>query len=263
MNKRIVFICILLATLVLLTACSNQDPTVPNAPPSDIPTQQPAMVTATEVPLPSFDTTLPEDYDPASEEDPEALIANQEQPQVHARAGATPIPIDPVDLPIPTPRQALVFTYASYTADNLGLTFESVAGYEVDATQPDAFVLREPASMVKDNYPVEISFDITPVGSSYTISSLQTDLRTRLNDLGQVNYDEWQATTISRRSLLDKDGYYGNYRGVMFDGTIVRGRVHMALLDGRLLTMHVSCPGWYNTDYMTVYTHIRDTLKAI
>jgi hypothetical protein len=49
----------------------------------------------------------------------------------------------------------------------------------------------------------------------------------------------------------------------MFDGTIVRGRVHMALLDGRLLTMHVSCPGWYNTDYMTVYTHIRDTLKAI
>lgn len=262
MNKRIIFVCILLATLVLLTACSNQDATKSNAPPSDIPTQQPPMITAA-VPLPSFDATLPENYDPASEEDPEALIANQEQPQVHTRAGATPIPIDPVDLPTPTPRQALAFTYASYTAQSLGLTFESVAGYEVDATQPDTFILREPASMVKDNYAVEITLTITPVGRSYTINSLQTDLRTRLNDLGQVNFDEWQVTTISKRSLLDKDGYYGNYRGVMFDGTVIRGRVHMALLDGRLLTLHVTCPAWYNSDYTTVYTHIRDTLKTI
>jgi hypothetical protein len=37
----------------------------------------------------------------------------------------------------------------------------------------------------------------------------------------------------------------------------------MAKLDGKVLTLHITCPGWYNTDYMNVYTHIRDTIKLL
>lgn len=261
MSKRILLITILVAALVLLSGCGEKQPTV-TAAPTALPTQQPAMQ-ATNMPLPEYDTSLPDDYDPAQEEDPASLLVNEQAAQMVVHAGATPIPIDPVDMPSPTPRQPLAFTYSKYTANKLGISFESVAGYEVDESQPDSYILREPAAMVKDNYPVEISFQITPTASNYKIDNLRSELNAKLKELGAVNYKEWSVTTLSKRTLLGKEGYYGNYRGVLYDGTIVRGRVHMAMLDGKLLTFHISNPGWYNTDYMNVYTHIRDTIKSL
>lgn len=261
MSKRILLITILMTAMVLLAGCGSNQPSTTDAP-VNMPTQQPAMQ-PTSVPVPEYDTTLPEDYDPSSEEDPASLLANERPAQMAVHAGATPIPIDPVDMPTPTPRQALAFTYSKYTANNIGISFESVAGYEIDESQADSYILREPQEMVKDNYAVEISFQVTPTGSSYSLDNLRGELNTKLKDLGAINYTEWSVTSVSRRTLLGKDGYYGNYRGVMFDGTIVRGRVHMAKLDGKVLTLHITCPGWYNTDYMNVYTHIRDTIKLL
>ena len=61
---------------------------------------------------------------------------------------------------------------------------------------------------------------------------------------------------------VKKDGYYANYRGVYYDGTIVRGRVMVALLDNRqIITLHMTCPGWFNESYMNVVAHFRDTVK--
>lgn len=261
MSKRILLITVLVAAMALLAGCGDKQAAVTTAP-AALPTQQPAMQ-ATNVPVPEFDASLPEDYDPSLEEDPGSLLTNEQPAQMAVHAGATPIPIDPVDMPTPTPRQALAFTYSKYTANKLGISFESIAGYEIDESQADSYTLREPDIMVKDNYAVEISFQITPTGSNYKIDNLRSELSTKLKDLGAINYTEWSVTTLSKRTLLGKEGYYGNYRGVMYDGTIVRGRVHMALLDGKLLTFHISNPGWYNTDYINVYTHIRDTIKLL
>ena len=63
---------------------------------------------------------------------------------------------------------------------------------------------------------------------------------------------------------MDGKGYYNNYRGVMSDGTIVRGRVHMAIIgNNKLLTLHITCPGWYNSSYMKIYDNIYSSIKAI
>ena len=35
------------------------------------------------------------------------------------------------------------------------------------------------------------------------------------------------------------------------------------LENNQLLTLHMSCPGWYNSSYMKVFDQIRDTLKPI
>ena len=63
---------------------------------------------------------LPSGYNPASEEDngytaaSGAYNANGER----VYAGATPIPIDPIDMPTPTPRPELTFTYGEYNVCN-------------------------------------------------------------------------------------------------------------------------------------------------
>jgi hypothetical protein len=261
--KRFVLIALAGLTCLLLAGCQKQAGTITPAPIETI-TQAPAMEVpeATTTVQPSLENQLSEGYDPASEEDPEALISNQyQQPEIVAHAGGTAIPIDPVDLPTPTPRPPLAFTYAKYTSTTLGLSFESVAGYEIDESQPNTYILREPITSMKDNYQVQITLSLTPVANNFKSQDAKQELSAKLKDLGAINYTQWEITTANTRTLLDKPGYYGNYRGVLYDGTIVRGRVHTALVDGKLLTLHISCPAWYNSDYMDVYARIRSTLK--
>ncbi len=257
MKKQLMISCLLLA-VALLSGCAGLTPSQESVPsPTAVVTQPPALALATAAPVFSLD--LPEGYDPASEEDAGGLFA-----QGVFMAGASPIPIDPIDMPTPTPRPALAFSYAPYTADKLGIAFESVAGYAVDNSAPDTYILTEPQELQKDNYSVQITFTVTPVTSAYKQTDIRNDLRSKIAELGTYNYSEWGTYSIEESSLMDKPGYYTTYRGVLYDGTIVRGRVHMALLDNsRLLTVHLSCPGWFNTDYTAVFSHIRGSLKAL
>ena len=45
----------------------------------------------------------------------------------------------------PNAPSPLTFTYAPYTATGLGLTFESVAGYTIDDSTPNTYILTEPS----------------------------------------------------------------------------------------------------------------------
>ena len=121
---------------------------------------------------------LPSGYNPASEEDngytaaSGAYNANGER----VYAGATPIPIDPIDMPTPTPRPELTFTYGEYTAAKLGFTFKSAVGYTVDDSASDTYILTEPASAVRDGYPCVITLQVTPITSNYAAKDVQTAL---------------------------------------------------------------------------------------
>ena len=261
MKKTCLVLC-LAFTAVLLTGCTGATPgQVATTVPAVI-TQAPAMEIPTAAPL-------PEGIDPSAEEDlnPEyideiSVISQAAETSLYA--GATPITLDPIDLPTPTPQPPMVFTYQTYTARNLGLSFESAAGYEVDESQPDSYILTEPASQQKDNYSVQISLIMTSAPNNYKAADIRADLRAKLEELGKFNYQQWQPSEPAQRTLLDASGYYANYRGVKTDGTIVRGRVHMALLpNNRLLTLHITNPAAYNTDYISVFTQIRNTLKAL
>lgn len=264
MNKRLMVIVIILAALIL-TACQQGGGT-PDAgqnAPTEAPAAQPNPLEAP-TQAPGLEG-LPEGYDPALEEDQGLITAETQVDEmgVPLYAGATPIPLDPIDMPTPTPRQALTFTFASYTASKLGLTFESVAGYAEDDSQPDTYILTEPSEQQKDNVTVRFVLQQSSV-TGYSQNKVKEDVRNYVTDLGKVNYKDWRLYDTAERTLMGKSGYYVNYRGVMHDGTVVRGRVHMALMDNnRLLMLHFECPANFNSDYTKVYSHIRDTLKRI
>lgn len=47
---------------------------------------------------------------------------------VYPYAGSTPIPLDPIDMPTPTPRPSLSFTYGDYSAASVGRELQGSRG---------------------------------------------------------------------------------------------------------------------------------------
>lgn len=269
MKRKLLIAGLLLGLALLLAGCSPKAPDKVAEPEATAPVQQPALQPATNVPLPDdFDATAEEDQD-REYIDP-SLAGNvnappaQQQPASKEYAGATPILLNPIDLPTPTKAPPMTFTYASYTANKLSLTFEAVAGYIVDDSDSSSYKLTEPDEMVKDKVPVVIQLSIRPVNNSYKAADIPADLRASLKEIGAVNYQRWEPSNTAARTLMNAPGHYANYRGVLTDGTVVRGRIHMALLpNNRLLTLQISNPANYNTDYENVYGQIRRTLKTL
>ena len=177
-------------------------------------------------------------------------------------AGSTPIPLDPIDMPTPTPRPELSFSYVEVKAERIGLKFDAPGTWTQDDTQADTFVLTDPNTL--DNVNATLTIRVSAVASNYTLSNVKTDLANELSYIGQYNFVNWEASTAEKRTLAGKDGYYATFRGEQTDGTIIRGRVHMALLDGhKLLTVILKCPGWYNTSYVNVYTRFRNSVSIL
>ena len=211
------------------------------------------------------DFSLPEGYDPASEEDhggsAYTVGAAYDDFGLQIYAGATPIPLDPIDMPTPTPKPTLTFEYGAVTSDKLKLYFEAPAGWSVDASAEDAITLTDPNTI--DGYQASFTIRMYSVANTFKLNDLHTELRTLLQQLGQYNFSKWSTTEQAPRTLLKKDGYYADYEGTYYDGTAIYGRVMMALLDNnRVIMLHLSCTdGYFNSSYKAVINRVRDSLK--
>ena len=267
MKKKLVLIALLMLVVFVLCACgAKNDNTGENHAQANQGGQvSPMDQQANNQSAANNDMGLPEGYDPASEEDDGYYFVDTKYDAAGnaVYAGSTPIPVNPIDMPTATPRPDLTFTYGEYTAAKLGLKFSSAVGYTVDDSQSDVYVLTEPASAVKDNYAATITLQIMPINKNYDLDDVKTDLKNYLLT-EKTKYEGWESYTAASKTLMGEKGYYNNYRAEKIDGTIVRGRVHMAIIgENELLVLHVSCPGWFNTSYMKVYDQIRDTLARI
>ena len=212
------------------------------------------------------DNSLPEGYDPASEEDSASYYAPGGAYNDYGRsmyAGASPIPLDPIDMPTPTPKPSLTFSYGQVNADNIHIGFECPAGWIIDTSAEDAVVLTNPTAY--DGYNATLTVRVYSVASTFKTADLRGELKNTLKDLGQYNFAKWSTTELATRTLLKKDGYYADYEGTYYDGTAIYGRVMMALLDGsKVIMVHLSCPdGFFNSSYKSVINHVRDTLKQL
>ena len=120
----------------VLSGCGGSEESFPEA---DGSIQRDPM-TITEAPT-SAPTADPwQDYDPASEEDTDSYNYNPEgsydEYGNQLYAGASPIPLDPIDMPTPTPKPVLPFSYGDVDASNIGLTFQAPVGWGIE--MPDS-----------------------------------------------------------------------------------------------------------------------------
>ena len=204
MKKGFRTVLLLSACLVLLAGCASEPKTQYN-----VNTQGAANTQASANPSTNTaGSSLPADYDPASEEDDYTGDAASTPEEIHLPtlvtppptntpipvisgqySGATPVVIDPIDKPTPTPLPALSFTYQTYTASNLNLTFEGPAGWVVDTSEANSYKLQSPDWAT--GYAATLVIRANSTSIEYTTDSLTTEVKSMLTNLRNANYPKF------------------------------------------------------------------------
>ncbi|MDO4483035.1 MAG: hypothetical protein Q4C54_00970 [Clostridia bacterium] len=209
-------------------------------------------------------------YDPAQEEygEPDVidLPVNDTMPPVTAAptvsseyAGATPVVIDPIDKPTPTPVPPLAFTFQTYEATKLHLSFEAPAGWAVEDGLDGMIVLTNPDTNA--DYPASITVTAGTVSSQYGTSDLKKELNNMMNTF-KVGMKKWSPSKTADRTLMDKNGVYVNYTATTADGAQIGGRMHVTCINKVLYTVHITYPAAYKDTYIdSVYKQLRNTIK--
>ena len=257
MKKSAALLSLLLCVILLLSGCAREQVVYQEVSVQPTAVRQVDILnTATDAPV-----TVPVVSFPDEEEKPQQQSQSYyqaPQPVEQSRyAGSTPIPLDPVDMPTPTPRPDVTFEYDTYQAA-IGYSFEAPAGWEITQDDSTAFILTDPET--RDGVNGQIIITVQKVDSGYKVNQLKTELNNQLDDLKR-NYVEFRPATMAARSLLKYDGFYNTYRGVTYDGIIVRGLVHVCLAERRIITLSFKASGWYNTSYTRVYNRVKNTIK--
>ena len=271
-KKRILCLVLVLCAALVMTACKQKE-TFPTSP------QQPEVTAEPQSEQNIFgDTPVPQDidfddgsYDPTQEEggDEEEVIAaaNPDEPTTAPTmqgeyAGATPVLIDPIDKPTPTPLPALTFTYEKYEAKALGLTFEAPSGWLPDDSQPDTYTLTNPNPAM--DYAAQLSIRLVPVSKNYTKNELIKEVKGTLDTLGSDGFKKFDRSNTAGRKFMNSDAIYANYTGTLTSGVKVAGRIIIACSNKTLYILHVSYPQGYTKTYVEgVYDKFRHTVKAI
>ena len=271
-KKRIVCLVLLLCAALLLTACGQQE-TFPNQPRQDSGAaveQQPVQQAA-----PAPETAAPQQinyddgsYDPASEEGGQseavAAVAQTAPPLMQSEyAGATPVRIDPVDKPTPTPLPTLKFSYTEYQAANMHLAFEGPAGWMVNDSAVDSYTLTNPDPSM--DYEAKAEIRTVAVGKDYTQKELIAEVKAQSDAVRSAgNFQSYDPSDTAARFFIDGNGVYLAYKGVLNDGqeTGVAGRIIVNTVNKTLYILHVSYPrGLADTFADGVYNKIRHSMK--
>lgn len=268
-KKRILCLVLVLCAALVMTACQKKE---------TFPTSAQPQAQATAVPQQEQnifgETPLPQDidfddgsYDPTAEEgggeEPIDMDEDDVTPAPTMKgeyAGATPVLIDPVDKPTPTPLPPLTFTYATYEAPALHLSFEAPAGWLADDSQPDTYVLTNPTPGM--DYEAKLSIRTVPVSKNYNRNELIKEVKGNLDTIGGDGFEKFDRSQTAVRKFMNTDAVYANYTGTTLGGVKVGGRIIIACTNKTLYILHVSFPAGYRETYVGgVYDKFRHSVK--
>ena len=175
-------------------------------------------------------------------------------------AGATPIPVFPQDQPTPTPLPEMLFTYSTYEAPALHLSFEAPAGWVVDDSQPDRYILTNPDPSM--SYAANLMIQAVPVNKNYTTRELTRELSAELDVLGSEKFTTFEKSHTASRKIMESDGVYAIYRGSNSGGVEISGRMMIWCIDNTLYILNTSYPKEYEETYVNqLYDKCRSTIQ--
>jgi hypothetical protein len=177
-------------------------------------------------------------------------------------AGATPVVIDPIDKPTPTPLPTLSLSYVTYEASALHMTFEGPSGWTVDDTISDTYTLINPDPSM--DYAAKLTVRAVPVNKQYTKSELTREIKGMLDTLGgSGELSGFSPSNTAERAFLGATGIYANYTATeKATGAEVAGRMIVTCVNRTLYSLHVAYPRGYRDFYVTnVYDKFRHTVK--
>ena len=275
-KKRILCLVLVVCAALVMTACQQKE-TFPTSPVQQVQTQQqeaPAQVEQNifgDTPVPQQINFDDGSYDPTSEEggneemlpsDQTAADGTTPAPTMKSEyAGATPVLIDPIDKPTPTPLPQLTFTYATYEAPALHLTFDAPAGWLPDDSASDTYKLTNPDPSM--DYAATLSIRLVPVSKNYNKNELIKEVKSALDTIGSDGFTKFERSNTAGRKFMNADGIYANYSGTTTDNVKVAGRIIIACSNKMLYILDVSYPQGYTKTYVDgVYDKFRHTVKT-
>ena len=285
-KKRILCLVLVLCSILVLSSCQKKETFMTLDQQQQLQQQQQQTASQSSDAQNLFgETALPQqntiddfdsgDYDPSQEEggDEEFLetlsnIVDVQTPAPTMKseyAGATPVLVDPIDKPTPTPLPPLTFNYEKYEASALHLTFEGPAGWVKDDSMPDTYILTNPTAGV--DYAAQLSIQLVPVDKNKSRSELEKEVKSRLDEMGGT-FKKYERSKTAVRKFMNTDAIYANYTGSIEndEGQLVKfaGRMIIACSNKTLYILHVSYPQGYTKTYVeNVYDKFRHTVKAI
>lgn len=268
-KKKILCLAALLCVLLLATACQQKQETFPNQPRQNTETQQPAAIQETAAPETSGSSQTDYDdgsYNPALEEGGESEYIGDSAspaPTIYSDyAGATPVKIDPIDKPTPTPLPKLTFAYTTYQSNNLHLTFDGPAGWMAEESADSYMLINPDPSM---DYAAKAEIRVTPVNKNYTQKELAKEVSSALDaQRSNGGYDTFETSQTATRTFIDGNGVYASFKGTLKnpEGTGVAGRIIINTVNKNLYVMTVTYPrGLADTFAEGVYNKIRHSMK--
>lgn len=275
-KKRILCLVLVVCAALVMTACQQKE-TFPTSPVQQEQTRQQEAPAQNEQNI-FGDTPVPQQinfddgsYDPTSEEggNEEMLPSVQTAadgttpaPTMKSEyAGATPVLIDPIDKPTPTPLPNLTFTYATYEAPALHLTFDAPVGWLPDDSAADTYTLTNPDPSM--DYPATLSIRLVPVSKNYNKNELIKEVKSALDTIGSDGFLKFERSNTAGRKFMNSDGIYANYSGTTTDNVKVAGRIIISCSNKMLYILNVSYPQGYTKTYVDgVYDKFRHTVKT-
>ncbi len=277
--KKVILAVLLALCAFVFVACGSSQERFDSPESADaLKSAQPSQ-TATPEPAPSatpydFDTG---DYDPTSEEGLSGLEEEEEESlevvipvatpvSVNSEfAGQSPLVIDPINKPTPSPVPAVAYEkddFAVYDATRLRISFEAPAGWDVDDSIADTYLLTNPDERML--YRAQLMLTARGVSNAYNQSALQREVNAVL-DVLKSGYTHFSPSNFGSRTLLSVNGVYKDFTATIKDTEIqVWGRVHAVYhaASKTLIVLRLTAPLEYKGLYKdTVYPKFRSTLK--
>lgn len=295
MWKKRILVLLAVLSVLLLTACQQQENEIyPDSEPSPTP-----VVTRTPEPAPQAaqaETGFPEpvDYDnpaynPAAEEggqEEEIVLVITAPPATPAPtmnseyAGATPVVIDPIDKPTPTPVPKITFKesdFRAYELNAMHLKFQAPAAWIAEDNGTDTFILTNPDSTM--DYAAQIRIRVVPVSKQYSKNELIKEVKEAVksvrDELGLANIETYSTPAIDflktvnqngKSAYIDTKGIYTRYKGTVKEtGVKVEGRVVINCWNKTLYILYCSYPGRDSdlvSSFEEVYRAVRTSLTV-
>ena len=180
---------------------------------------------------------------------------------------ATPVAVEPIDKPTPTPMPKPSFIYDTYESDALGISFSIPYTWLLNPnTNHDTtiqFVEPKSERMEKDGYQTRITIEKYNMGLTQTAADAKARLETTLDELA-ASFTTFTPNAIDSASFGEGKGYYCYYRADYNDGTKtyeMNGRVIIVAHEKALYQIRLTTPrDWYSY-YNYVWREVRSSFK--
>ena len=173
---------------------------------------------------------------------------------------ATPVAVDPIDKPTPTPAPTPNFVYETYENPAMGVSFSNPNTNQTTTVQ---FVEPKSEMMEPGGYQTRITIEKYNMGLDQTATDARSRLESVLEEIAP-SFTTFTPGNIDSGDFGDGKGYYCYYRAEYNNGTKnyeMNGRVIVVAHNKALYQIRLTTPrNWYSY-YNYLWRKVRSTIE--